>query len=73
MTEEQWGLFTTGILIGVVFCGAAAAGAVWMFYTLMKLEGCGFRIQAWRVAMTAARPKAVELDVRHRRTTQVGL
>ena len=48
MTEEQWGLFVTGVLVGVAFCGSAAMGAIFMFRTIMRLQSCGFNIAMWR-------------------------
>lgn len=48
MTQEQWGLFVTGVLIGIIFCACFVAGAAWMFKTIMKLQAAGFNILTWR-------------------------
>lgn len=55
MTQEQWGIFITGVGVGVAFCGCAVLGAMWMFRTLMRLEACGFKIIVWRDMMLDTR------------------
>ena len=47
MTQEQWGIFITGVGIGLIFCGSFVMGAMWMFKTVMKLQACGFKILDW--------------------------
>lgn len=57
MTQEQWGIFVTGVLVGVAFCGCAVLGAAWMFKTVMKLNAAGFNILTWRDNQAAPEPQ----------------